>query len=116
MKLFIMAICLLLLNFTNSFARELYSSNSPSLYDSLSILENQVYGRDYSLEEINPRIERLENSLFGFKSKGSYNARVDKIKASLSARDLQSIGNKRQVFIEMLEKQILWRAISKPKH
>lgn len=55
---------------------------------SLSKIENELYGFDYSKDSNNSRIERLEESIYGKKSSGDLNKRFEKISKDTVAEQI----------------------------
>ena len=69
-------ICLLLILINPAFA---------NTNESLSKIENSIYGFDYPKDKTQSRVERLEKTIYGKPSAGNLNNRITKLSADISA-------------------------------
>jgi len=100
---FLLLIILFLLNIQLSNAKELYKTDNRNTYEVLGGLEKQIYNKEYTFEEFLPRIERLENSIYGSKAEGPLLKRLEKLK--IAAKDHASVKKEinKQVILDLLE-------------
>lgn len=99
----IIILILYLLISSSCLARDLYRADSCNMYDNLSGLEKQVYGKKYDSDDISSRLERLENSLYGTKSEGPFIERINRLENTINVTKSQTSGIKQQVILELLE-------------
>lgn len=59
----------------------IYANNN----DTLTKIENNIYGFDYSKDSIQNRVNRLEKTIYGKVSGGNINSRITKLSADISA-------------------------------
>jgi hypothetical protein len=93
---------------TICYGKELYKQSEQekeSAFTTLSNLELQVYRKDYSLENLAARIERLEITIYGHKSNESLQSRLDEIKKTLNAQNVKECDDKNEIMLSLLEKK-----------
>lgn len=54
----------------------------------ISKIENELYGFDYSDDELNNRVIRLEKTIYGKESAGDLNSRINKLSKDISAEQI----------------------------
>ena len=57
----------------------------PSNNDTLTKIENNLFGFDYSTDSNQTRVERLEKTIYGKSSSGDINKRIKKLSGDISA-------------------------------
>ncbi len=76
-----------------------------SIYTTVSYLEKQVYSKEYSLDNIITRIDRLEVTIYGRKTNESVLTRLDEIKKTLNLKNEKKCDDKNEIMLSLLEKK-----------
>lgn len=87
------------------FSEDLYMANigSSNFSEDISNIENQVYSRNYDKDTIERRVNRLERTIYGSKSNGTFRKRIDILKNTLISRKAQNSDAKQRVILDLLE-------------
>ena len=65
-----------------------YCANSSQYNSQVSKIETELFGFDYSKEDLNKRVSRLEKSVYGSESIGDINNRISKLSKDLNAEQI----------------------------
>lgn len=77
--------CLLILFFVSAFNITSYEAAASNTTDTLSKIENEFFGFEYTKDNTQTRLERLEKTIYGKIQNGNTNNRINKLSADISA-------------------------------
>ena len=78
-----------------------YCANANQYNSQISKIETELYGFDYSKENLNKRVARLEKSVYGNESVGDINNRINKLAKDLNAEQIgQEIAPVEDTYLE----------------